>query len=452
MSPARLRLLSIAFCTVFGVAVLAPTAAAATLCVNPGGSHGCYSSIQTAVNHASANDVIKVAAGTYSEEVDIGIPVSILGAGATSSIIDATGFAHGVFVDGFDHSNLHDVTIAGFTVKNALFEGVLVVSAYDVTIRDNQILNNDKTPGLNFTGALTGCPDQPGDEVYEMDETGDCGGALHLVGTVESIVSGNVITGNADGVLISDETGESHNNLLTGNTIKNNPLECGIVLASHPRSGNTTPPFSPHYGVDNNTVSGNVSDNNGVQIGGAGVGLFSDGAGPGQVSGNVIINNELNGNGIGGVTLHTHVGPFMSLPADNMNGNMIIGNSIAGNLADLFDTATPGRVGININSGNGGSPVRGTVISKNTIRNEDVDIAINTPAEVDMHLNNLRGGKIGVADVCLFDGNSTAHCTGRIDATQNFWGCAAGPGGPGCTTASGSDINFVPWLWQPVTQ
>jgi parallel beta-helix repeat protein len=30
-----------------------------------------------------------------------------------------------------------------------------------------------------------------------------------LVGTVNSIVSGNLISGNADGVLISDETAES---------------------------------------------------------------------------------------------------------------------------------------------------------------------------------------------------------------------------------------------------
>jgi len=324
----------------------------------------------------------------------------------------------------------------------------LVVSAADVTIRNNSILDNDKSPGLLFTGALTGCPDQPGDGVYEDDETGDCGGALHLVGTANSIVSGNLITGNADGVLISDETGESHHNLLTKNVIANNPLECGIVLASHPPSGHTSPPFAPHFGVDHNTVAENVSTGNGVQIGGAGVGLFSDGAGPGRVSGNVIINNQLTGNGLGGVALHTHVGPAIGFPADNMDGNMIIGNSIAGNKADTFDTATPGPVGININSGDGGSPVRGTVISQNIITNETVDVAVNTPAEVDIHLNNLLGGKIGVADVCVLD-KSTA-CNGSIDATENYWGCAAGPSGPGCTTISGSDINFTPWLQKSV--
>ena len=81
-----------------------------------------------------------------------------------------------------------------------------------------------------------------------------------------------------------------------------------------------------------------------------------------------------------------------------MDGNKIIANFISGNAADQADTATPGSVGININSGGGGSPVHDTVISQNVIEDEDVDIAVNTPAEVDVHLNNLLGGKIGVAD------------------------------------------------------
>jgi hypothetical protein len=56
----------------------------------------------------------------------------------------------------------------------------------------------------------------------------------------------------------------------------------------------------------------------------------------------------------------------------------------------------------------------------------------------------LLGGKVGVEDVCAFDGATI--CTGHIDATQNYWGCASGPGGHGCSTVSGSDIRFVPFL------
>jgi hypothetical protein len=226
----------------------------------------------------------------------------------------------------------------------------------------------------------------------------------------------------------SDETAESSGNLVIHNTFKDNPLECGIVLASHPPMGHTSFPFAPHYGVDHNTVADNVSTGNGVQIGGAGAGIFSDGMGRGRASGNVIIRNKLTGNGLGGVTLHTHVGPDFGLPADDMDGNLIIGNFISG------------------------SPVRGTIISGNVIRDEDVDIAVNTPAEVRVHLNDLGGGKIGVANVCDYDYTTNKfsppfkYCTGSIDATENFWGCPTGPGGQGCTTTSGPDILFIPWL------
>jgi hypothetical protein len=70
-------------------------------------------------------------------------------------------------------------------------------------------------------------------------------------------------------------------------------------------------------------------------------------------------------------------------------------------------------------------------------------VAVNTPGVVEVHLNDLRGDKIGVANVCAFD---KASCTGGIDATQNYWGCAAGPGGKGCSTASGTSLTFWPWV------
>jgi hypothetical protein len=437
MHPARLRPFLVA-CLAILLAALSQTAGASSLCVNPSGSHSCYAKIQLAVNAASNNDVINVAPGIYYEGVIIGKPLSLIGAGAGLSIIDATNLPNGILLDGLDNPGLRDVTVAGFTVQNALYEGVLVLNTSAATIRDNSVLTNDKEGPVFGSGPA--CNGQP---PYETDESGDCGGAIHLLGAVNAIVSNNFISGNADGVLISDDSAESRGNLITNNVIIDNPLECGIVLASHPPIGSTPPYYAPHYGVDHNTVSQNISSNNGVQVGGAGAGLFSDGEGPGRTSDNVIIGNQLTGNGIPGVALHTHVGPAFGAPADNMSGNMIIGNFIAGNGADTSDTATPGTTGININSGGGGSPVYGTIITQNIIRDEQVDIAVNTPSEVDTHLNDLLGGGIGVANVCALD---KAACTGNIDATENFWGCPAGPGGKGCSTVSGSNIRSTPWL------
>jgi len=256
------------------------------------------------------------------------------------------------------------------------------------------------------------------------------------------------MTGNADGILISDETAASHDDLIVHNIVRNNPLDCGIVLASHAPVGSTPPHFAKHFGIYHNTIASNISADNGVQVGGAGVGMFSDGNGPGRVSETVIIHNHLTGNGIGGVSLHSHVGPNFGAPADNMDNNVILGNYIAGNLADSGDTATPGRVGININSGGGGTPIWGTVISQNVIRDEDNDIAFNTPGTLEIHLNDLLGGHVGVYNVCAFD---KASCTGSASATENYWGCAWGPGANGCSTESGGHISFDPWLREPAT-
>ncbi len=50
---------------------LAGAAHAADLCVNPGGTDGCHSSIQSAVDSAGSGDTINVETGTYSESVTI---------------------------------------------------------------------------------------------------------------------------------------------------------------------------------------------------------------------------------------------------------------------------------------------------------------------------------------------------------------------------------------------
>jgi Right handed beta helix region len=425
-------------------AVSSQNAAAATLCVNASNA-SCYSSIGAAVSHAHPNDVINVAAGHYKEQVVIGMPLNLIGAGAGRSVIDATGQPNGVFVDGYTHPGLTHVTLAGFTIKNAQFEGVLAVSANDVTIRDNTIEDNDQSPAAFDPTANHGCA---GQQAFETDETGDCGGGLHLIGVWDSTVSGNHITRNDDGILISDETAETHDILVYRNEVDNNPGECGIVLASHSPVGSMPPAFAPHHGIDHITVAENTATGNGVNVGGSGIGIFTDGAGKGRVSDNTIIHNTMTGNGLGGFAMHSHVGPAFGLPADNLNNNMIIGNKISGNLADEDDTATPGRVGININSGGGGTPIWGTLISQNKIWDEDYDVTVNTPGTVNIHLNDLLGGKVGVANICAFD---NAPCTGHIDATQNYWGCSSGPGHSGCSSVSGGEIRVTPSLHESAT-
>ena len=408
------------------VAAFANPAGATTWCVNQGGTHGCLATIGSAVAAAMPNDTINVAPGIYKEDVIIGKPLSLVGTGSSRTVIDATGLSNGIFVDGIDNSGLRNVVVTGFTVKNANFEGILVANASDVTISNNSVMYNDKS----LQPAVESCPGQP---AFETGEDFDCGEGIHLLGADHSIVANNLVANNSGGILLSDDTAAVQSNLVIGNIVHDNPFDCGIVMASHapaPGSGAT------HNGVVHNTIANNQSFHNGTQVpgAGAGIGFFSDGSGPGIVAGNVAINNVLRNNGLPGVAFHTHA------PGDTFANNVIAGNQISGNSADLDDTATPGPTGINVNSGFGGSLISGTVISQNVISQEAYDLFINTPAQVDAHLNSFAGHNAVGVD------NSSGNA---VNATENWWGCFGGPGAQGCSAVEGS-VLFNPWLIFPV--
>ncbi len=407
------------------VAAFAKPAGATTWCVNQGGTNGCFAKIGSAVAAAMPNDTINVAPGTYKEDVIIGKPLSLVGTNFQRTIINAIGLSNGVYIDGIDNPGLSNVVVSGFTVENANYEGILITNASGVTVANNAVMYNDKS----LEPAIPACPGEP---AFETGEDFDCGEGIHLLGIDHSVIANNVVANNSGGILLSDDTAAVHDNLVIGNIVHDNAFDCGIVMASHapaPGSG------AAHNGVVHNTIANNQSFHNGTQVpgAGAGVGLFSDGSGPGLVAGNVAINNVLRNNGIPGVAIHTHA------PGDTFADNVIAGNQISGNGADTGDTATPGTTGININSGFGGSLISGTVISQNVISQEGYDLFINTPAQVDAHLNSFVGHNAVGVD------NSSGNA---VNVTENWWGCFGGPGVDGCSSIEGSAL-FNPWLVFP---
>lgn len=413
---------------VFFPCLLAATqfVAAATLCVNPAATGGCYATISAAVSAAKPNDRINIGPGQFAEQVIVSKPLTLVGAGSDATIINANGFPNGIYVDGLDNGGLSGVQISGLTVLNANFEGILITNASYVLVSQTHIANNDQS--LNFAAAS--CPGLP---VFETNEGEDCGEGLHLVGVDHATISNNEIELNSGGVLLSDETGMTHDNLLTGNSVHDNALDCGITLASHapsPQAASKLP-----YGVFNNSVVGNTSSGNGAIGQGAGVGIYA--AGPGNLAfGNKVIGNVITNNGLPGVTIHNHAS-VAGAPPFNLNDTLIVGNYIAGNGADDADAATSGPTGINLY---GVGAYYGTLISQNTIENEGVAIVMNNPGAVEIHMNNLMAN-FGVIDT-----------NGVVDATLNYFGCPEGPGAnaSGCAGVSGTPVSSSPWLKAPV--
>ena len=312
------------------------------------GNHGrscdsaTYSTIQSAVDAARPSATVIVCPGTYTEDVIVSTPLRLLG-------------LHGATVQGSSTSNgncdqlgpggpgsapcLAGITIksswvqvSGFTVQGAIGEGILATgslaggSISHVSIRNNHVTGND-----------TGGAQSPNSPYPQCDPAGpvpgDCGEGIHLMGVYDSQVSGNLDNGNSGGVLLTDEFGPTHDNLISGNVIKDNLFDCGVTVPGHnpfalDASGKRQPKVAGDY---RNVIAGNVITGNGVKGEGAGV-IFANASAGSASYDNLVIHNYIAGNGLGGVTLHAH--PIATGTFEDLNGNNVIGNAIGQNNLD----------------------------------------------------------------------------------------------------------------------
>ncbi|WP_141962635.1 right-handed parallel beta-helix repeat-containing protein [Actinoallomurus bryophytorum] len=330
-----------------GIAVAAPVIAATTAqakasttvyvsahAAGHASDRGCgtaaYHSITAASAAVAEGGTVIVCGGTYKEDVAVTKALTIQG--RSNATIDATKLTNGFLV------TASHAAISGFTVKNAVGEGILVNKANSVTVQNNVVSNND----------LGGLPVNPVPNTYascaaQGGVPGDCGEGIHLMGSSHSTVRNNVSTANSGGILVSDETAPAAHNRISGNVVARNTYACGITVVAHsPLGAPGGKPAPDAAGVYDNDVVGNTISDNGTQAEGAGV-VLATGLPGGAVYDNTVEGNSISGNGLSGVTLHSHIA------GQYLNGNVIRGNRIGTNnlrgdkdIAEPFDTETTG--------------------------------------------------------------------------------------------------------------
>ncbi len=412
---------------------------AATLCVDKSGTAGCYSTISGAVAASASGDTINVHPGTYHEGVVITSSLFLVGQNSRTTIIDATGLPNGIYVNGFDNPasgfvTLNEVAVSGFTVRNANYEGILANNVSNTTIFGNIVVSNDQL-------ASSSCSGLP---AFETGETADCGGGIHLIGTVHSSVTHNIVYGNAGGILATDETTTTHDDVISNNLVEDNKGAAGITLASYPAY---FAPDEPHqgtktyaFGTYNVLVTQNLSSGNAA-------GVVITALVPGsRAYANHVSANRIVGNAGAGIIVRT--GLETALPGarnPDASRNALVNNFIAENgkrnssNIQRDAVAKDGQAGIFIG---GGSNVIDTLVTGNVIDDEAVDISFNSASTLDMHLNDLLGRKVGVANT---------NPAGLVNATENYWGCTAGPGTRGCTSIiGGTAVTSFPFLTRPM--
>jgi Protein of unknown function (DUF1565) len=297
-----------------------------------------FRTIQSAVNAAPAGGTVVVCAGTYREQVVLAKPLSLRGQHA---VIDEAGVIPGfkITLPGLGTATIFAgvvmvssrVTITGFKVTNAQGEGILAAglgrTITGLNISGNAVVHNDLGGGVPPKSPYFQCAAQG-------QVPGDCGEGVHFAGGVAySTIRGNFIANNSGGILLSDDVGPTHNNLIADNTVTANTADCGITVPGHnPMALNAKGKPQPQVaGVYKNVIKNNVVTNNGVKGEGAGV-LFAN-AGPGTASyDNLVQGNYIAGNGLSGVTMHAHTiakGQF-----EDLNGNVIVSNAIGKNNLD----------------------------------------------------------------------------------------------------------------------
>jgi hypothetical protein len=137
-----LRIASFLFVLVVSLLMLFPNhnARAAMLCVNPGGTGGCYASIQTAVDAALPEDTIQIATGTYTTTADPQTDFHVLR--IKSNAITLQGMGPKTIIAAMISNEQNNVTISNLVIQPISSEPWGIGNFGELTLRNITIYGN----------------------------------------------------------------------------------------------------------------------------------------------------------------------------------------------------------------------------------------------------------------------------------------------------------------------
>jgi parallel beta-helix repeat protein len=260
-------------------------------------SAGCdHTTIQAAVNAASAGDTVYVYNGSYTENVDIATAhLTIEGEGSDVVTVTAASSADHVFYVQADYVNISGFNVTGATNSNKA--GIYAYSVQHCNISDNIIL-------INAIG-------------------------ICLYTATNNTLTNNIASNNAYGIIV---TFSNNNNILINNTANSNSY-AGITLQSSDSNSltNNTADLNDVINIWLSSSSNCILTNNIASDGYSGIQLsmWSDN--------NILINNTANSNGYAGITMYSSDSNSFTNNIADLNYR---GAHLYGSCDNIFDNHT----------------------------------------------------------------------------------------------------------------
>jgi len=342
-------------------------------------------SIQTAVDEAGSGDIVNVADGTYTENVDVGKKLTLQSenGNSTTTVVASSSGDH-VFDVTADYVEINGFSIYGATDAN--MAGIYVNSVTNCAIKNNRCgwdASHGNTRGIHLEASsscnLTGnvCSYNSGEGILLRTASNSNTLSSNTVnnngsdGISFDNSSGNTVSGNTANSNTWDgfRLGPSSNNSLTNNTAGSNG-DHGILIASSSGNSLTGNTFSDNTGVGihlsgctDHTISGNTANWDAVGIkleaNSSGneltsntvthneFGIFLSGSDDNTITSNTMNENDGRSDGDGIMLTGSDRNSINNNTANNNPGDGIefyesCNNTVKGNTLDTGSLADPG--------------------------------------------------------------------------------------------------------------